>query len=39
MNSPSFIRETKKISKLLVLSSSISTEVIYETNLQQSLSY
>lgn len=37
MNSPGFIRKTKEISKLFVVNSSISAEVVYETNLQQSL--
>jgi len=37
MSSPSFIRETKEISKLFTVISTISTEAVYETNLQQSL--
>lgn len=37
MNSPGFIRETKEISKLFAVNSTISAHVVYEINLQQCL--
>lgn len=37
MNSPGFIKRNQGDFKLFLVNSSISAEVVYETNLQQSL--